>query len=205
MAPRGAHQDLATPGAVYLTFDDGPGATTAALLDVLGAEGARATFFLLGREVERDQGLARAILAAGHSVGSHGQDHLNAWRVGSGCAVDDLVRGTEQIEQVLGIRVLRVRPPYGHLLPSTLRWARSGGRVLTLWSVMPGDFLAISRPGGAGHAAVPDDTARRVARIVRPGDIIALHEGLPHAAETALRTIETVRAALPGVHFAPLT
>lgn len=201
-------ESVSSPDAVYLTFDDGPSATTPRLLDVLRAEGIAATFFLLGREVERDPGAARAILAAGHSIGSHGEAHLNAWRVPGASAVADLARGTHHVEQTLGMRITRVRPPYGHLRPATVRWARAGGRLISLWSVMPGDFLVTTRPGAEarlGSAVGHDESAHRVARIVRPGDIIVLHEGLPGAAETALRTIESVRAALPGVRFAPLT
>jgi chitin deacetylase len=74
-----------------LTFDDGPGPDTAALLDVLAAAGARATFFLLGRNVEEapwcgDPARARAVAVRaareGHVLGNHTYSHLrpDKWR-----------------------------------------------------------------------------------------------------------------------------
>src|SRR5919199_2167829 len=78
-------------GSVVLTFDDGPHAQgTPAVLDVLAARGARATFFLVGEQVEHDPGLAREIAAAGHAVALHGYRHRNLLRVAPRALARDL-------------------------------------------------------------------------------------------------------------------
>jgi peptidoglycan/xylan/chitin deacetylase (PgdA/CDA1 family) len=58
-----------------LTFDDGPGPSTPAVLDALREAKARATFFVLGRQVERHPDLVRRIVAEGHELANHGYDH----------------------------------------------------------------------------------------------------------------------------------
>jgi chitin deacetylase len=62
-------------GRVALTFDDGPGPSTAALLDVLATRGVRATFFLLGRNVERWPSIAARVAREGHALGNHTHSH----------------------------------------------------------------------------------------------------------------------------------
>lgn len=104
-----------------LTFDDGPGPDTAALLDVLAAGGARATFFLIGRNLEEapwcgDPARARALAARahaeGHLLGNHTYSHLrpDRWRE----LADDVRRGEAAVRAVVG-REARVpfRLPYG--------------------------------------------------------------------------------------------
>ncbi len=109
-----------------LTFDDGPGPSTAALLDVLRNAGVRATFFLLGRnvleapwcggDVARTRGLALRALREGHVVGNHSYSHLkpDRWREVAG----DLRRGEQVVRELrreaqLPEAPVPVRLPYG--------------------------------------------------------------------------------------------
>jgi peptidoglycan/xylan/chitin deacetylase (PgdA/CDA1 family) len=102
-----------------LTFDDGPGPSTAELLDVLGAAAVRATFFLLGRNVEEapwcgDPARARALMERaareGHALGNHTWSHLrpDRWRE---FAAD--VRRGEDVVRSLRPGHVRFRLPYG--------------------------------------------------------------------------------------------
>src|SRR4051794_30497856 len=78
IAMRTAH-----PGAIALTFDDGPHPEgTPAVLDALDRAGARATFFLVGERVERAPHVAREIVARGHAVAIHGYRHRSLMRLG---------------------------------------------------------------------------------------------------------------------------
>lgn len=154
---------------VYLTFDDGPDPeSTPTLLDALSNAGARATFFVLGEAVEREPGLAREIRAEGHAVGQHGHTHLDAWRARPASVVRDAERAAAVLEDTLGEAITWVRPPYGHITPALMRWARTSGRRIALWDVMPGDFLP---------SATAPGVTRHVEQWVRPGSIIVLHEG----------------------------
>jgi peptidoglycan-N-acetylglucosamine deacetylase len=65
-----------SPGEVVLTFDDGPlPAMTGRVLDVLRAENARATFFMIGRNAAANPGMARRVVAEGHTVAHHSMTH----------------------------------------------------------------------------------------------------------------------------------
>ena len=104
-----------------LTFDDGPGPSTAALLDVLQAAGVRATFFLLGRNVVEapwcgDPARARALAVRaareGHVLGNHTYSHFrpDRWRE----LRQDVLRGAEVVRDVRGAAgPLPFRLPYG--------------------------------------------------------------------------------------------
>ena len=176
--------DAAGAPCVYLTLDDGPrSGATPGILDALGRHDARATHFLLASSAERDPGLARAIVDAGHAVGNHGWEHMDAWR--SRGATENLERGRAWLEDALDRPVLDTRPPFGRLTPSIYRWASAGGHRLVLWDLMPGDYLA-----SLSAAAL----ARRFTRSARPGSIVVLHDG-PHAD----RAISILDIAVPAL------
>ena len=84
---------LATPSAgaedlpvLYLTFDDGPsdGPATRALLDVLADHGVTATFFVQAPDVNADPATVAAIVADGHAIGNHADNHNNVLGYGVG-------------------------------------------------------------------------------------------------------------------------
>src|SRR5207248_7423807 len=88
---------------VALTFDDGPHAEgTPAILAALEREGAKATFFLVGEQVERRPGLAAEIAAAGHAVGVHCHRHRNLMRLPPRQVRNDLDRAAEAIASATG-------------------------------------------------------------------------------------------------------
>ena len=90
---------------VVLTFDDGPsGSTTPAVLDALGAQCVKATFFLIGRNAEARPDLVKREVAEGHSVGHHTFDHpaVTLRYVEDGAAVRDIVHGMEVDDRAAG-------------------------------------------------------------------------------------------------------
>src|SRR5260370_30569150 len=103
---------------VALSFDDGPGPATEWLLDVLAARGARATFFLLGRNVERARAVAVRLARAGHVVGNHTWSHARPDAIGAAELVAEIARTDELLRDVCregGVppqRPIPVRLPY---------------------------------------------------------------------------------------------
>jgi peptidoglycan/xylan/chitin deacetylase (PgdA/CDA1 family) len=102
------------PKELVLTFDDGPmPGTTPKVLDALKAECVRATFFLLGRNTEASLGLARRILAEGHSVGHHSYSHPLLSKMPVAKAIADINRGIEEDEiAVYGQRRIDPATPF---------------------------------------------------------------------------------------------
>lgn len=104
--------------ALVLTIDDGPGdRLTPVILGMLNEHHAKATFFLLGRNVVGREAIVRQIHAAGHEICSHGYDHLNYWKVSPFLAISDIRRGWKAIDKALGQKrcVYPFRPPGGKL------------------------------------------------------------------------------------------
>ena len=158
---------------VALTFDDGPGPYTQQLLDVLARNRARATFFLIGQNVERRPELAKLELRYG-AVGQHSWSHP----VLKGLPPDllDYQLRTPQIsmQKVLGRRIRLFRPPFGQRDAAVDAKAKELGLLQVLWNVDSGDASEPSTPS-------PEKIAQNLADRVKPGAIILLHENITGA------------------------
>ena len=176
-----------TDGAgVALTFDDGPHPEgTPAALAELDRAGARATFFLVGEQVQRNPGLAAEIGAAGHSIALHGFRHRNQLRLAPGVLRDDLRRGAAAIEEATGVSPIIYRPPYGIFSAGGLREVREAGYAPWLWSRWGRDWRADATPEGIAATATED---------LGPGDVVLLHDADHYGAGGSHRR---TAAALP--------
>ncbi|MEZ6017141.1 MAG: polysaccharide deacetylase family protein [Planctomycetota bacterium] len=129
--------------ALVLTYDDGPGPTTTArLLDVLAEFEARATFFVSGSRAAQHGAAVERLVTAGHEVGSHGFDHLHAWRAAPWRVARDVARGAAEVRRLTGRPAAPFRPPYGKAtLASTFAAARARA-PLAWWTHDSGDSFA---------------------------------------------------------------
>ena len=156
------------PDHVALTFDDGPdAASTPAFLAALDRLGWRATFFMLGRMVDRHRSLAGEVAAAGHEIALHGYEHVSHLRRVPGRVRDDLERGVDVIAAATGRSPVWFRPPYGLISGGSYRAARRLGLRTVLWTAWGRDWTATATP-----ASVVAD----VARGLRPGGTVLLHD-----------------------------
>jgi peptidoglycan/xylan/chitin deacetylase (PgdA/CDA1 family) len=178
------------PGAqgVALTFDDGPHAQgTPAVLETLREHGARATFFLVGEQVERHRALAAEIVAAGHAVALHGHRHRLLLRVGPRALATDLDRGSAVIAEATGVAPRVYRAPYGIFSPAALALVRRRGWAPLLWSRWGHDWRA---------RITPQAIAAEVTEEVGAGDVLLLHDADHYSARDSWRR---TAAALPLV------
>jgi len=171
---------------IALTFDDGPHPEgTPAMLEILAAHQARATFFVIGEQVQRRPELLRRMLAGGHAVALHGHRHRLQLRLGSAELRDDLERGLAAIEDATGATPTRHRPPYGIYSPGGLAAARERGLSPLLWATWGKDWRRLT---------TPSRIARRALHGLAPGDVILLHDADFYSAK---RSHERTAAALP--------
>lgn len=172
------------PGLVALTFDDGPDPVhTRAILDHLDAADARGTFFLVGREVERQPELAREIVRRGHQVAQHGYDHRWQRIFSPAWLADDFERAVEGIQRATGKVPRFFRPPVGVATPEVFDLCRPAFRFAA-WSLRPFD----------GKIPDPDLVRDRVRSKIRPGDVVLLHDAVRHG-----RFEPPAARALPGI------
>ncbi len=153
---------------VALTFDDGPDpASTPAFLDRLGELGVRATFFLLGSQLQRCPELAGRMVAEGHEVAVHGWQHrphlLRApWQVTA-----DLARSCARIEAAAGTRPRFWRPPNGILTGAGLLAANRHRLQPVLWTADGRDWTA---------DATAASVFARLERQLAAGGTVLLHD-----------------------------
>ena len=153
---------------IALTYDDGPNDPhTMKLLDVLAKHGVRATFFMIGHYVQQRPDIARAVAQAGHVVGNHTFTHPLLIFKSAEQTRTELVKCRSALQDAIGEHSNLFRPPFGGRRPATLRVARSLGLETVMWNVTGYDW-------NAPPAAVIE---KKVARQMRGGDVILLHDG----------------------------
>lgn len=164
ISTRGPHSGK----ALYLTFDDGPNpAHTPALLDLLKRHGAKATFFLIGREAERHPSLVWRIVEDGHSLGNHSYTHPQFHALSHREQWHEVQRTDQVLRGFDGRRHHRFRPPRGVFSPRlALRFALNR-RNLAYWSYDTLDY----------QGRKPEELAARLrAQPPRAGDVMLMHD-----------------------------
>jgi|GEM_PF-2453351 len=161
-------------GHVALTFDDGPGPHTPAVLDVLERHDAAATFFVLGHRTRSAPGIVTRQAREGHVVANHSERHREFTRL-SNAQIRESVRATDAAIRDAGVEpISAVRPPYGATNSRVRGVLRDAGYAHVLWSVDPQDWR--------GHAS--STIVRHVTSRLAPGAVILLHDYGGHARNT---------------------
>jgi len=155
-------------GRACLTFDDGPDPlTTPRILDTLGEQGVRATFFVLGRQVADNPELLARIVSEGHLVGHHSWSHGEPSQTTCRELLNE-VDQTQSLFRSLGVTPSRwFRPPKGRLTATKLLGLWCKAQIVVLWNHDVRDYQA-------EQASVLRD--RFVQRPVCAGDIVLLHD-----------------------------
>jgi peptidoglycan-N-acetylglucosamine deacetylase len=169
-----------------LTFDDGPHPEyTPRILDVLARCGVKATFFMVGKNMERAPGLVRRVADEGHELGGHSFEHAAPHETSARKLADEVERTQRLFEQIIGRRTDVFRPPHGKVTaPKVIALWRARQSVV-LWNVDPRDYACGS----------PQELSARLAgAALRGGDVILLHDSVPHVADALPGFIETARA-----------
>jgi len=170
---------------IALTFDDGPDPDcTPAVLDALDAAGARATFFMVGEQVEAYPELAQEVSARGHAVGLHGHRHVEHDELSDAAADFEVARTL--VEREAHVQARLYRPPYGRFSAASYAECTRRGLTAVYWSAWGSDWEPIA--------------AARIAELairdLEPGVILLLHDSARYASrESARPTAE----ALPEI------
>ena len=170
---------------IALTFDDGPHPRkTLQILDILAEYKIRATFFLIGENVEYYPEAAKRIIAEGHEIGNHTYSHPhNMNKTDKNEIIKEMEECEKSIYKVLGCKPTLFRPPEGVVDESIRMVAMSRGYNVILWSVDTRDW--------AGASA--DMIVSGIIKSISPGDIILMHDYTGKHAHTA----EALRIMIP--------
>ena len=116
-----------------ITFDDGPGPHTGALLDLLASRQIKATFFVLGEHVKKYPDIIRRMVAEGHEVENHSWDHPDMRKLDEAARQKEM-EDTVELLKTLGVTPHYFRPPYGSYDPALMDQAHKDGLELVLWT-----------------------------------------------------------------------
>jgi|WetSurMetagenome_2_1015567.scaffolds.fasta_scaffold01661_9 peptidoglycan-N-acetylglucosamine deacetylase len=174
---------------VALTFDDGPSAYTANILDTLSKYDVHATFFLVGQNVERHPDVARRIVREGNVVGNHTYSHPFWAPVETPSRINaEIDKAAAAIRKACGVTPEYFRPPHGWRSPWMMSLAKQDHYTVVTWTVSPDDWQKVS-------AATIE---QRVLSRTGAGSIILLHDGIetkvnPQRANTVTALPEIIR------------
>lgn len=165
---------------IALTFDDGPNARwTPMLLDGLKERSVKATFFLIGVNIEKDDNaeIVKRMWEEGHLIGNHTYHHVEITKVSDKAALKELATTNELILEITGEPVEYMRPPFGS-------WQKTLEEKLhvlpVLWTVDPLDWKTNDT----------DKVVERVVKNVKENDIILLHDCYESSVEAALKIVD---------------
>ena len=170
---------------IALTFDDGPKTSvTSRILDSLQANGGRATFFMLGSNVNANAGVIRRMVDQGCEVANHTHDHKYLTKIGADGIVSQVGSTNQKIQAVCGVSPVLMRPPGGYIDAASLNVLGSMGMPAIMWSIATRDWQH-------RNAQRTIDT---VLSQVKDGDVILMHDIYSTTADAAVVLIPELTA-----------
>ena len=146
---------------VWLTFDDGPfPEVTPWILAILKQENIKATFFLVGEQIEQYPKLVADIINGGHRTANHSYSHKNGWL----CTEKKYIADVEKCQQLMPENNL-FRPPYGKITKAQISALKIKYKII-LWDILCWDFL---------QKITPEKIKKNILNNTKAGSIIVLH------------------------------
>jgi peptidoglycan/xylan/chitin deacetylase (PgdA/CDA1 family) len=174
--------------AVALSFDDGPNEPyTSEIADILEKFGARATFFVVGQNVERFPETVRRLARSGHAIGNHSYSHSIIKPLTSPDFEEELQKTQEIILKIIGQKPLLFRPPWFFRTPKMLKNAEKHG--LTTITGIFGSYLEVFQPP---HKFIVRDVLPKI----KPGAILVFHDGYGNKGASRAATVKAVEAVV---------
>ena len=163
---------------IALTFDDGPHPVyTAQILDGLKERGVKATFFVIGKNIEGNEELLERMHQEGHLIGNHTYSHKKLDCIEKQAAAEELEKTSELVERVTGEGTEFARPPFGV-------WNKALEYDVTMlpvmWSIDTLDWTTKNVPA----------TVEKVMKQVKDQDIILFHDCYASSAQAALQVVD---------------
>lgn len=163
------------PGRVFITFDDGPiPEATPRVLDMLDRFGVKATFFMVGQNVERYPRLLEEVIKRGHRVGNHSHHHIR----GVGIPAKEYLEDVETCEKYTKTGLFR--PSHGYLTPGQLKAVKKKGYRVVMFDLVTRDY---------SKRVTAEEVVNNVKKYARDGSVIVFHD--------SLKSIEKLQTALP--------
>ena len=147
---------------MYLTFDDGPiPEVTPKVLAILDKYGVKATFFMVGENIDKHPEVFEMVVKGGHAIGNHTYNHMKGWKVSTAEYIANVQKFPKQTKLF--------RPPYGRTWVWQRKAVKKLGYEIYLWDVLTRDYNPLR---------TPEAMLRQIQRQTRPGSIINFHDSV---------------------------
>lgn len=170
---------------ICLTFDDGPDPEyTPQVLDVLKRYQISAAFFCIGEKARENPEILRRIVSEGHHVGNHSNGHTWNFPLLSYQEMREDVLSCENILKTQMGQIRTFRPPFGVTNPTVRRLVNELRYTVIGWSIRSFDT----------RGEPEDKVFRRIARQIKPGSVLLLHDRMPGCAALLTRLLEHLKS-----------
>jgi peptidoglycan/xylan/chitin deacetylase (PgdA/CDA1 family) len=153
--------------AIALTFDDGPSLYTLSILRILERYGIKATFFMIGKHIERYPQIVKQVASKGHLIGNHSYNHLKLKGKPESQLDFEVNKTAILISKLTSKNCYWFRPPMGSFDYNLISYLRAKNYQISLWTVDSVDWKDQN----------PYGIYKRVISNLNPGDVILLHDG----------------------------
>jgi len=182
-----------TQKVVALTFDDGPTENVNMILPLLEKYHAKATFFLIGEEIETHPDEAKKIVEQGHQVGNHTYSH-NRMVFKTLSYYKKEIEKTDLLIRNTGFKgKIDVRPPNGKKLIGFPYYLKKHHRDTITWNLEPDSYYSLAT-----------DKVNYVKENIEPGSIILIHP-MYDKTDNTLQTIEGILQELSNEGYTFVT
>jgi len=180
-----------TDKKIAVTFDDGPTPSTEKVLELLKKYNVKATFFCIGKQIEKHPDILQKIINEGHTVGNHTYNHLPQMNFFSTDKILTELKSTDALIQHYILKPMLFRPPYGVTSPRLARALKTTGHYVVGWNIRSLD------------AVIEDENKifNRIATRLAPGSIILLHD----TSQKTVNVLEQLLILLQQQHYEAVT
>lgn len=184
---------LIKDNVIALTFDDGPNPEyTLRVLTLLKKHHAKATFFCIGKNVERNPEILKEIVKEGHLIGNHSYNHQNSFGfLSTKKVIEELEKAKEVIKSKVDLEVSFFRPPFGVTNPNIARAVKKINLKTFGWSVRSYDTSAKN----------PEKVYQKIIAKIKKGDVLLMHD----SSELSVVVLEKVLIYFDKNNFKTIT
>ena len=173
---------------IALTFDDGPDTLyTPKILDILKEKNVRATFFLIGRKINKYPEITKRIYEEGHCIGNHTYNHMGLVNVDSNIVKYEVLKTESLLDSLLGKTTKIVRIPWGKSTKEHDMLITNLGYKIVNWDLDSRDWVQ--------EKNTVDDIIKRVVSQAASGKIVLFHSADYSDKGSRIKTIK----ALPKI------
>lgn len=177
---------------IALTFDDGPTESTPKFLDILKEKNLKATFFCIGKNIEKHPEIFQRIIAEGHEIGNHSYSHSKKIGFFSTKKMIFEIEENDRVIQEFGnISTTFYRPPFGITNPNIAKAINLTDKKSIGWNIRSFD-TAIKNE---------QKIAKRVLSKIKPGSVILMHD----TSKKSLKALEQILLFLERENYETVT